>query len=152
MIFFMTVIIPPSQITEKLRVLQNTLFKNKLILPTAFPLICHSLSDRKMTRLSRSQIADLYPPALVTTGYSMINSDLYLKITSTDDKQFDTKEMGILLGKIINPERSLEEYQAFDDLQFKNFSLALYEISSITKDNFWMNMSWTKLWEVPRKK
>ncbi len=152
MIFFMTVIKPPSHISEKLKDLQDTLFEHRQIMPAPFPLICHSLSDKKIARLSRSQIADIYPYSIVTDGYLIIDNHLYLKIPSSDVKLTEKKPIGILLGKITNRQTPIEEYIQVENIQFKNYSLALYEISSLEKEDFLMNMSWIKLWEVPRKK
>lgn len=152
MIFFMTVIIPPPKTSKILKDLQNKLFAEKQIFPSPFPFILNSLSERKPERPSRSKIAEMYPEVIETKEYSIVDNNLYLSIVPSLSSTGGKLDCGILLGSILDNHKPLEEYEQFDYIQFKNYSLGLFEISSREKKNFWMNMSWTKLWEVPRTK
>jgi len=153
MIFFMTTLIPSSNISAKLKELQKRLFKKNIIIPAPFPLILCSVSDKNPARPSRSLIADEYPSEINPIDFKTVSGNLVLAFNKSirgnpDEKLID----GIILGRL-NTSNAAESSLTFtENFSFKNFSIAAYEVQSHSMDNFWMNMSWVKLWEVQKKK
>jgi hypothetical protein len=153
MIFFMTILIPSSNILLKLREMQKQLFERNIIIPSPSPLMICSVSEKKSNRPSRSLIADMYPSEIIPGEYKVVEENLLL--TTNEPFTVDSNDnalQGIILGQINAANIDNSDYPSIGDLSFKNYSLASYEVQSDTMSNFWMNMSWIKLWEVQKKK
>lgn len=153
MIFFTTFLIPSSNISVKLKIIQKKLFEDNIIIPSPFPLILCSVSAKKPKRPSRSIIAENYPSEIIPTEFKAVKKNLMMMFSKpfyTDRKE--TIIEGILFGQI-NPSTSSNSYPELDEnLSFKNYSLASFKVHSDSMDQFWMNMYWEKLWEVQKKR
>lgn len=146
MIFFMTIVVPPENIFLQLKQIQKELFKKNYILPAPFPLILDTVSLEKRNRPSRSRIAELYPKEIHTSCYAISGNNLLLKIENSGSLE------GIILGEILDKTKIPEELNPENPIVFANYSLAFYKIQSESTNNFWMNMSWTRIWKVQKKK
>ena len=153
MIFFMTILIPSSNISVKLKELQKQLFERNIIIPSPFPLIICTVSNEKPARPSRSLIAEKYPSEIVTVDYKIINESLMLMFEEPFNIESNENPIeGIILGRMNFSNHADIGYPPAEKLSFKKFSIALYELQAESIDKFWLNMSWKKLWEVQKKK
>ncbi|MBI9098269.1 MAG: hypothetical protein JEY91_07310 [Spirochaetaceae bacterium] len=156
----MTTIVPSSNVSVKLKELQNFLFMHHLITPSPFPLNLTNLSKKKITRPSRKQISLTYPPVITLNNYSILKGNFLLSSEERFPCQCDNEfqhlipliSSGCILGKTTSAENSLRDLPSSETFSFKNYSLAAYEIHSDETENFWMNMSWRKIWEVKKSK
>lgn len=161
MIFFMTVIVPHSNLNRELSLIQKKIFSTYSLIIPPFPLLPIALSRSKPERPTRKEVNERLPETLTFMEFHRNKSHIILKIKESisvnSEPDLDisgiTKENGFIIAAF--NEKNTESFLKLslpNTLSFSKYSLTCYEINCDDLFQFWKSMSWNKLWEVKKGK
>ncbi len=161
MIFFMTIIIPPSNASIEISRIQKLIFKEFKLIPTPIPLLVTKLQIKKPQKPTRKKLADTYPSTISFNKYDYSDNGIILKINESIPLNIDEeilfykeKNRGMIISTIIDgkKENLLHNIPYPQISTFSNYSLACLKMKSNGKTPFWLNIEWEKIWEVKKGK
>lgn len=161
MIFFMTIIVPSSNLSAELNQIQKQIFSDFKYIPTPFPLLITALNTQKPNRPTRKEISLRFPEDLTMNGFSISGNNLILKVKEIISFSFDSElpfknfnnENGFILsGCLTKNLKTIDSFTCPEIESISNYSLACYKIECENTEAFWLNMNWNKLWEVKKGK
>lgn len=148
--------------TEIVRV-KKTLLSKGLSAPLPITMIPVSLTENEPARMTRKEIASKFPNEFSISPIEVIENQLVSalseKLFFQCDKSFKNLKP-ILPGYLHYGEISSKDNFSINDLcnetdsfrPIKNYSLAVYRISTSNKDNWTHNFFWEKIREVKKAK
>lgn len=160
MIFFLSTLIPSSNVESQIKKYKETLFQKQLIIPHPLILIPAALSLKKPDRPSRRLLAQQYPEKLTFEPLSL-EKEIYsysIKETipfSCNESLADLTPLvknKLFIGQEYNKGFNDMPIEEFNLPSIKKYSLAVYKISTESKKNWWHNMSWELIFQVRKGK
>lgn len=160
MIFFLTTIIPSSDVESELRKQKNDLLKKRVLHPLPFPLIPVSITKNLPIRTTRKMISATFPEIITLSApyfyENKLIADINEEISFNVDEELD-QISPIFSNRLIygmgNESAPELDYLPLPPLKaFRNYSLATYKIHSSIPDNWIRGFSWEKLQEVKKGK
>ncbi|MBB6478590.1 hypothetical protein [Spirochaeta isovalerica] len=161
MIFFLTTLIPSSNIESDIRKFKTHLYRQGILIPLPLTIITVSLTKELPRRPERKRIAKEYP-SLLTPG-SFKTEDKALKMDFCEElpfhSDFDIPFISYfspgawLLGELAEDESDnsvKSDFAVKHFPPFSKYSLAAYRIRAASTKDWWKSMDWEKMWEVKK--